>query len=120
MITAKGAGECQLFAQYGDLADTITVKVIPAIPSNIQSVSADKPIVKYYNGLLTVIANKAVSGNLAVEICDLSGRPYLQRHQNVSLKEGERAAFDLSSLPSKLYIVKVSGAVDATLKFYKR
>ena len=120
MITAKGAGECQLFAQYGDLADTITVKVIPAIPSNIQSVSADKPIVKYYNGLLTVIANKAVSGNLAVEIYDLSGRPYLQRHLNVSLKEGERAAFDLSSLPSKLYIVKVSGAVDATLKFYKR
>lgn len=120
MITAKGAGECQLFAQYGNLADTITVKVIPAIPSNIQSVRADKPIVKYYNGLLTIIANKAVSGNLAVEIYDLSGRPYLQRHQNVSLKEGERTAFDLSSLPSQLYIAKVSGAVDATLKFYKR
>lgn len=120
LITAKGVGECQLFAQYGDLSDTLNVKVIPAIPSNIQTVRVDKPTVKYYNGILTVIANKAVSGNLSVEIYDLSGRPYLRKHQNVSLKEGERAAFDLSSLPSQLYIVKVSGAVDATLKFYKR
>lgn len=120
LLTARGAGECQLIAHYGDLTDTLTVKVIAAVPDGINRIRTDKPIVKYANGVLTVVANKPISGNLAVDIYDLTGKHFFQKRQKLSLRDGELATFDLSSLTQQLYIVRITGAMDAIFKFYKK
>ena len=120
LITAKAEGECLLIANFEGLADTITVKVLSAKASSILTIEKSKASIRYGNGSLVVAPENNYTGPIAVMIYDMSGNLCYQRHRIVTVVGNEPITFDLSSLPTQLYIARVRTSDEHAIKFVKR
>ncbi len=119
-ITAIGEGECLLIANYEGLTDTLQVTVLSSQSTAIANLKTDKVQIGYYNKELKVVLEHSYNGNIMVEICDLSGKVCYRDHHQISVQAGDPIYFNLSSLPSQLYIARIRTSDESSMKFYKR
>lgn len=119
-IIAKNKGECLLIATYDGLADTLRVKVMSSVGTGVETLKVNKPSIFYSNDYLNVVSDEPYSGVMIVDLYNLSGALIRQFRRYVSIQAGESMSFDISSLPTGLYITRVKMKEETSKKIYRK